>query len=89
MGEVPQNMAAIVERHLVGKITPGMHITAIGIYSIYQVQLCCLSPFLQRLWATLHRQQALSTQHACFRLNSATTTSNMLQQVSWSLVHAC
>lgn len=36
-GELPQNMTLIVDRHLVGKISPGTRITAIGIYSIYQV----------------------------------------------------
>ena len=41
-GELPQNMTLIVDRHLVGKISPGTRVTAIGIYSIYQVHLCYL-----------------------------------------------
>ena len=36
-GELPQNMTLIVDRHLVGKISPGTRVTVIGIYSIYQV----------------------------------------------------
>ena len=36
-GELPQSMTLIVDRHLVGKISPGTRITAVGIYSIYQV----------------------------------------------------
>ncbi len=36
-GELPQSMTLIVDRHLVGKISPGTRVTAIGIYSIYQV----------------------------------------------------
>ncbi len=44
-GELPQSMTLIVDRHLVGKISPGTRVTAIGIYSIYQVQhyqlQCC------------------------------------------------
>ena len=36
-GELPQNMTLIVDRHLVGKISPGTRLTVIGIYSIYQV----------------------------------------------------
>ena len=44
-GELPQSMTLIVDRHLVGKISPGTRVTAIGIYSIYQVHYyklqCC------------------------------------------------
>lgn len=36
-GELPQSMTLIVDRHLVGKISPGTRVTVIGIYSIYQV----------------------------------------------------
>lgn len=36
-GELPQNVTLIVDRHLVGKISPGTRVTIIGIYSIYQV----------------------------------------------------
>ncbi|KAL3154113.1 hypothetical protein ABBQ32_013645 [Trebouxia sp. C0010 RCD-2024] len=35
-GELPQSMTLIVDRHLVGKISPGTRVTVIGIYSIYQ-----------------------------------------------------
>lgn len=38
-GELPQSMTLIVDRHLVGKISPGTRVTALGIYSIYQVIL--------------------------------------------------
>ena len=41
-GELPQSMTLIVDRHLVGKISPGTRITAVGIYSIYQVTLLLL-----------------------------------------------
>ena len=37
-GELPQSMTLIVDRHLVGKISPGTRVTAVGMYSIYQVQ---------------------------------------------------
>lgn len=36
-GELPQNMTLVVDRHLVGEISPGTRVTVIGIYSIYQV----------------------------------------------------
>ncbi len=38
-GELPRNMTLLVDRHLVGKIAPGTRVTAIGIYSIYQVKV--------------------------------------------------
>ena len=59
-GELPQNMTLIVDRHLVGKISPGTRVTAIGIYSIYQVHLCYLPPVLQRIPPSMRQQQALS-----------------------------
>ncbi|DBB06454.1 hypothetical protein WJX77_000661 [Trebouxia sp. C0004] len=37
-GELPQSMTLIVDRHLVGKISPGTRVSAIGIYSIYQTK---------------------------------------------------
>jgi hypothetical protein len=45
-GELPQSMTLIVDRHLVGKISPGTRVTAIGIYSIYQVHNYKLHPVL-------------------------------------------
>jgi DNA replicative helicase MCM subunit Mcm2 (Cdc46/Mcm family) len=50
-GELPQSMTLIVDRHLVGKISPGTRVTAIGIYSIYQVhnyKLECYAVHLQQ-----------------------------------------
>ena len=39
-GELPRNMTLLVDRHLVGKIVPGMRITAVGIFSIMQASGC-------------------------------------------------
>lgn len=36
-GELPRSLQMIVDRHLVGETAPGTRVTAIGIYSIYQV----------------------------------------------------
>ena len=33
-GELPRNMSALVDRLLVGKISPGTRVTAVGIYSV-------------------------------------------------------
>ena len=35
---MPRNMLLVVDRHMVGKITPGARVTAIGIYSIFQAR---------------------------------------------------
>ncbi|KAK9810367.1 hypothetical protein WJX72_009530 [[Myrmecia] bisecta] len=37
-GELPRNMLLVVDRNLVGKISPGTRVTAIGIFSIYQAK---------------------------------------------------
>lgn len=38
MGELPRSMQLVVDRTLVGTIAPGTRVTAVGIYSIYQVR---------------------------------------------------
>ena len=40
-GELPQNINLVVDRHLVGKISPGTRVTVVGIYCIHQVFLTC------------------------------------------------
>ncbi|CAD7698596.1 unnamed protein product [Ostreobium quekettii] len=35
-GEMPRNVILIVDRHLVDRVTPGMRVNAVGIFSIYQ-----------------------------------------------------
>ena len=39
VGELPRSMLMVVDRTLVGTIAPGTRVTAVGIYSIFQVQL--------------------------------------------------
>ena len=34
-GELPRNMMALVDRLLVGKISPGTRVTVVGIYSVF------------------------------------------------------
>lgn len=53
-GELPQNMTLIVDRHLVGKISPGTRVTVIGIYSIYQVLFDGLKLFHLLEWHMQH-----------------------------------
>ena len=53
-GELPQNMTLIVDRHLVGKISPGTRVTVIGIYSIYQVLFDGLKLFYLLEWHMQH-----------------------------------
>lgn len=36
-GEMPRHVSVVVDRHLVGKVTPGTRVTILGIYSAYKV----------------------------------------------------
>ena len=51
-------MTLIVDRHLVGKISPGTRVTAIGIYSIYQVRHTYVGVYCS------HRSAGPSVAHA-------------------------
>ena len=88
-GELPQNMTLIVDRHLVGKISPGTRVSAIGIYSIYQVHLCYPPPVLQRLPPSMRQQQALPVmlRDLLRYVNTRHNTCHMLQQAALSFVH--
>ncbi len=36
-GEMPRTVALVVDRHLVGRVTPGTRVNVVGIYSTYKV----------------------------------------------------
>ena len=67
-GELPQNMTLIVDRHLVGKISPGTRVTVVGIYSIYQVLFDLHSGF--QLFYLLECTSV--SEHSCVQGSSAT-----------------
>ena len=35
-GDLPRSMMGLVDRHLVGSVSPGTRVTAVGILSIFQ-----------------------------------------------------
>ena len=47
-GELPRSMQLLVDRRLVGNVSPGTRVTAIGIYAILSVgDACALQQFSQ------------------------------------------
>ena len=73
-------MTLIVDRHLVGKISPGTRVTAIGIYSIYQVHNYKLYPVLSTPGSALTSFLMLPT-----RIESANYAIDILLMILFDL----